>query len=226
MISKYFLNNNLYIFCLVKGSFLFIFDNNNYSLKKFNISKIDKVLYYNLIPYSYNDTTIEYMISYMSYLSSERLYQINFFKYRLTHLNNEFKNEFISYNNFVDILNKIEDDDLELFLSCQKISNYLDNNNSMICFYSEKWKTVLTGTIFDIENNFTKINSTNYVYENYDLIEIVSSISNNNMIFICNNIYEYAYIGNYYKYSKTYCFLYDIYNVLNFLIESRFFPDF
>ena len=222
VISKYIHNNNLYIFCLIKGSFLFIFDNNNYSLQKFNISNIDNVLYYNLIPYSYNDTTIEYIISYMNYISSEKLYQINFFKYRLTHLNNEFKNEFISYNNFVDILKKKKDDDFELFLSCQKISNYLDYNNYMICFYSEKKKKILRGTIFDIENNFTKINSTNYTYENYYLIDIVSSISNNNNIFICNNIYEDD--DEYYTFFKTYCFLYDIQN--NMFVNKYIYNDF
>ena len=72
----------------------------------------------------------------------------------------------------------------------------------MICFYSEKKKKILRGTIFDIENNFTKINSTNYTYENYYLIDIVSSISNNNNIFICNNIYEDD--DEYYTFFKTY----------------------
>ena len=103
VISKYYYNNNLYIFCLVNGLFLYIFENNNYSLQKYNISDIDNGLYYNLIPYSYNETTIEYIISFISLESS---YKINFFKYRISILNNGFKNEFISNNNFVDIINK------------------------------------------------------------------------------------------------------------------------
>ena len=82
-----------------------------------------------------------------------------------------------------------------------------------------RYKRELKATFFDIESNFIKINSTKYTFNDYCIIDIISSISNKNNILICNNIYE----NNSYKYKNTYCFLYDIQN--NIFVVKYFYKD-
>ena len=100
----------------------------------------------------------------------------------------------------------------ELFISCQDYNNSEYNyNHSLICFYSENNKTELIATIFDIENNFTKINSTKFEFEKKSIIDIRSSSSKNkNKILIYINLYENNINNNGYDYNDTFCLLYDI----------------
>ena len=209
LITKYSNEYNIFIFTLVKGLYLYIFENNNYSIKKFAINNINnKTYYYNLIPYYFNISTIEYIISF--FIEENEECHINFIKFRISFINNNFTNEYISNHNFTDISNKPNNDMDELILSCQDNDYNIKEQNKehyLICFYSENNKTELTATIFDIKNNFNKINSTKHNYENQIVIDIKSS-KNKEKIFICSNIYNH--LLNEIIYDKTYCFFYDI----------------
>ena len=203
VVSEFSINNNYYIFCLVNGSFLYVFDNNNYTINKLDIKENNGEIYYNLIPYTLDNETIEYIICYITQEPEidEIYYRINFYKYNFSYIDNKFENKFISYNNFSGI-NKNQTYDPEYFLSC-KI--YL--NNYLICFYPEKNKTELFSTVFDIQDNFKKINSTSYSYEINDSIDLVSSYSNYySKIFLFNNIFKEE------EYVETYFFQYDFEN--------------
>ena len=61
-ISNYSADDNFYVLCLTKGLFLYLYDNNNNTIKKENISNIDDGVFYNLIPYKYYNNSLEYII--------------------------------------------------------------------------------------------------------------------------------------------------------------------
>ena len=157
MISKILYNNNLYIFSLIKGEFLYIYIEKKNLLKKTNISGINNGYHYNLIPHKFENNKIEYIIIYVTYEEKnyEEIEQINFLRYKIIILEEECENKIISNNIFIDQYKEATS------LTCQSInSNYTINNFLIICFYSTFYFRKLIASIFDIENNFILINST------------------------------------------------------------------
>ena len=58
-------NNNYYILCFIKGTFLYIFNNSNCELAQITIQLNCTGKYYYIIPYKYNETSLEYIISFI-----------------------------------------------------------------------------------------------------------------------------------------------------------------
>ena len=208
-IANYFIDNNCYILCLTKGLFLYLFDHNNYKLKKVNIDDINDGIIYNLIPYKYYHNSIEYIISYISfnYLRWNRgEYKIKLLLFKLSFSEEICQNFLISNNSIKNINENNQKDKFEFYLSCQK--GYFNNNNLLICFYPIDYKKIINVTVFDIAEKFKVKNSTYYSYNSdYKIIEIDSGLAfNDSKIFVCGNIYTKFSLD----YLNTDCFLYDI----------------
>jgi len=216
VISQYSPNNDFYIFCLIKGESLLIFDYKNCSIKSINITEIEKKdeFYYNIIPYKLdNNNSLEYIISYINFFEtiSSGYYQINFFRFKISLLENIKDNILISNNTF-KIDGKPNNTEIfsnyELILSCHITYSDL---SKLVCFYSSKDFTKLVGTSFDIENNFTLNKSAEKEYINKYIDDIQSSSSNkDSKIFVCNSL-DILENGDYY-YDEIVCFLFDAIN--------------
>ena len=103
-------------------------------------------------------------------------------------------------------------------MSCQIIYSDLQK---LICFYSSDFFTKLVGSTFDIDKNFTIINSNKYEYINEYIEDIKSSSSNkDSKIFVCNSLDIMS--GIYYNYNETICFLFDI---VNYKFEFKYRDD-
>ena len=135
-ISNYNVGDNFYVLCLTKGLFLYLYDNNNNTIKKENINNINDGLFYNLIPYKYYNNSIEYIISYFSVYDDDDYYKyrIKLFLFRLSFSETISQNFLVSNNTIYDIKKRNYNRYYELYLSCQKI--YLNRKNLLICFYS------------------------------------------------------------------------------------------
>ena len=64
-ISDFKTNNNYYILCLIKDIFLYIYDDLNSRIDKIILNLGHKGKYYNLNPYKYNETSLQYIISFI-----------------------------------------------------------------------------------------------------------------------------------------------------------------
>ena len=154
--------NNYYITILIKGKYLFIY-NEISPIKKFelNINKNSK--FYNLIPYKCNNDTAQYLVSFISkeidreYTNETTKHKflyyyflINFFLYEINFSHNTTTNIYLNNNNYSVIygLNYFTD----YYLSCQIIPNDI-----LLCFYknSEKNLTVALLNLKDV--NLTKV---------------------------------------------------------------------
>ena len=226
VISQYSPNNEFYIFCLIKGESLLFFDYKNCSIKNIEITGISKKeeYYYNIIPYKLNNNSLEYIITYISFFNAANsgYYQINFFRFKISSLENIQDNILISNNTF-SIVGKPDNTELfydyELNLRCQIIYSNLPK---LICFYSSDSFTKLVGTSFDIENNFIKINSSEYEYINEYIDDIKSSSSNyDTKIFVCTSLDLLN--NNAFLYNETICFLFDI---INYTFEIKYKDDY
>ena len=200
VISKYLYNDNFYILSLTKGSYLYIYERNNNTLKKANIDNINNGLFYNLFIYKFENKNLEFIISYINSDEINKLYQILFFRYKMS-ISVENCEITIVLNNTFIIKNKIDSIyyyyyyyEYDLIMTCQNIRNNFQGNNEidiLVCFYSTKSNKQLTATSFNIENNFQFINSTDFFSNDLFFLEIISSsFLINTKIIIHSNKYK------------------------------------
>ena len=99
-ISEFEINDKYFILCLTKGLYLYIYENNedkfyNNITLQFNIIGY----YYNLIPYKYENSTLQYIINFIN-LDSNYNYNINFFLCEIN-FTNAIPNNFIKKKNHI-----------------------------------------------------------------------------------------------------------------------------
>ena len=228
LISEYKIEDKLFISCLTHQKFLFIFEANKLQfynrtllINKFSYSCYSCYYGYscyccynlNLITYKYiKNDTLDYII-YFIYGRKEDIlgydYEINFLFYEINLSNNytQFSPKYSSIYNVYYLTNKI-------YVSCEKIPQ---QNKDLICFYVIKenhgHEDKIKSTFFDVENNFTKIETETGQYLNpYDYFYDVKTIKsyNENLLFVC-----YRSNG-----LKCICYIYD--NKQNiFLTEKK-----
>ena len=208
-------NTNLYILCLIKSTFyLFDYKQKNIAFYYY-FDSIPNDAFYNLIPYKIIDTFIYFIIIY-SKKESKRcgtsynyFYSLNFFEYKIDVKNNKiYYNE--KKNNF-----EIENGSCSSFITDYNFNCQLVSQKYLICLYLIENNKKISITKFDIENNFEYKNIYEMIYKNNyinKIIQIKTSISsqtNNLLICIYWNYYDYDYYYDYYYY-YTNCFIYNI----------------
>ena len=175
-ISEYKIDDKLFISCLTKQKFLYIFEAN--TLEFYNRTLLINICSYscynlNIITYKYKNN-----INLFNYY-----YEINFLFYEINLSNNDiqFLPKYSSLYNDNCLINKN-------YVSCEKIPQ---QNKDLICFYvikGNQWYDKIKSTFFDVENNFTNIEKETGQYLDpedyfYDIKTIKSY--NENLLFVC-----------------------------------------
>ena len=160
---------------------------------------------YNIISYKYENSTIEYIIYFITHktISSSYFYIINYFRFNIDLLDNTTqKNITKSAYTYLDL--KLSEGDSKnyssihkYYISCHYVDSK-DNKKELICFYFTKICNTnvyscnykITANYFDIENSF---NSTLYIDIdiNNDIDSEIISIpsKNNSKFFVCFSFY-------------------------------------
>ena len=197
VISEFNNDVNIFISCLTKGKFLYVFDvkTNNLAYKIDLESRLDNIQNYNLITYKYQNNILEFII-YFIYQK-----EINFLDYKIDLLNNNIKNNSSVYKD-----NDLAND----FVSCENIALENQNNKNYLICFSTKNKYIKVN-FYDIENNFLNMNPGNITTNDkfYGFQSIKSF--NRNIFFLC-------YLNAKYY---CYCYLYDKENT-KFLDDKKY----
>ena len=172
-IAKYIDDEVFYILCLIKGTYIFIFDyNNNYFYKNETMKITIEGCDFNIIPLKKENNYFNFIVTF---LKNNGVSEINFYHYNIELSFNQLKNFNLSTNKYEN--SSIQKD----YTNCQKMSMKSFNNNKvLVCFYlySISFSNYfLIAKIFNISNNFEYINESSFNLANADIIDIKSSIS-------------------------------------------------
>ena len=185
VISDFKSINNYYILCLIKGNFLFIFEDNTYKLKKIILGLLDnETKYYNLIPYKYNESSFQYIISFI--FKENNILKYNFLYYNVDkYLDFEaLKNTLITKKTY----NKKRtcDDGIRYVITNFSLPTQItfSEYGKLTCFFSLYGgcltdKVILKADNYNIDNDF-KIQMQNSTYDSIDNIEDIKSSFPNN----------------------------------------------
>ena len=164
-------NNKFYIICLNKNFFLYIFEKENNTIKKFNLEIINSQNI-RIIPLNKKNNDLQFIIFYISQITY--YYEFNYIYY---HIN-------LSLNNITLLTSQNYRNNYLIsgaYLSCEK---YLREN--FICFYQHKISEnnfKIIASTFELNNNNININAT------FDLVRTISNINssynNKNNCFVC-----------------------------------------
>ena len=135
-------NHSNYLICINSGFYLYIYETNNNQFYNSFIDNVDSTLYsYDLIPYKFNDSTLQYIIIFIgNQIDNMNILLINFYLNEInisdTHPQdkNIFHVEFDDLRAYIDKNNKDYPSIADFYISCQKIKE-LNNKEILICFY-------------------------------------------------------------------------------------------
>ena len=191
-IYEFIKNNNSFIFCLIKGSLLFIIKNNIYE-NKYNLNIGKEITC--LILYKNNNNFLQYITIFIeNYQAYFNVYELNF--------------SFDNNSNILKYPNITKIQLYEKFISCQKMNYSLSSNEVLVCFCDYNNIGNLYSLVFDIDNNFNIINQCKYNlnYSDLNFYYLKSSLSlDKKKCFVCILIYDFT-SSNYY----INCLSYDI----------------
>ena len=193
-------NNNNNIICLEKYQYIYIINNADKYLYKFNLDNLRKnnEKHFNLIPYSFNND-IFFIISYINYNNNE----LNMIQYQIK------INEHKCYKINAKIFVKKEISSFKYPLNCTVSTNDNIKSNLFICFFLDQQK--IYSFTFDIKREFNEININNIICQDclergyYSYYSDISINQRKNIIFLCYKI-------NINKDKNSHCLFYYIRN--------------
>ena len=181
--------NNYYILCLINGKYLYIIDK-YYNIGQIIISFINQGEYYNLIPYKYNETSLQYIICFIFKNDDNYNLYFSFFKINLSfqNFNNTLTQE-LSFCNEINCTDHIRNS-ISNFIMLSQISylEYKKLTNFFSVYEGCEKDTNKTGLKIDSynldDNQWTDINLTPLSLNIID--DIKTSIPNkNNECLVC-----------------------------------------